>query len=64
MNNHIETLRRAESSGRICGITTTEGKKYNGQVFAVGDSSVALRDRNLKKNILLRLSEVHSARCG
>ena len=58
MKNKIENT----CQGRIIGLTTKNGKKYNGQIQAVGDITFVIYDRNKKRNCLLRHDEVDSVR--
>lgn len=62
--NAIEALKKAEASGKICGVTDNNGTKFNGQVQAVGEATVMLWDRNKGKRVVLTHDEVKSVRCG
>jgi|DEB0MinimDraft_6_1074348.scaffolds.fasta_scaffold00295_18 sRNA-binding regulator protein Hfq len=62
--SEVDKLRKAYETGKICGITDTNGTKYNGQVTAVGQVTVLVHDRNKRQNVALRHNEIDSVRCG
>lgn len=52
--------RLARTSGRIVGVTTVNGRKFNGQVRNVSPNYVTMYDRNQRKQVKFALSSIQS----